>query len=96
MPRYDYECELCGRITEKTFHIADKPEEIRCPACGHTASSIITAPQSVRPDWKPYLEEHLGDEPIMIESRKHRREVMKKEGLEDEYHHKPGMPGQWV
>lgn len=95
MPLYDYECEECGRKYEEFFPVDSFPEYIRCE-CGKSARKIISKPQDIKPDWEPYWDENLGDEPVLVTSRQHRRELMKQKNLEDQYHRKPGMPGQWI
>ena len=94
MPIYEYECSTCELIQERHFSIAEKPEVITC-VCGAKAKSIISASANRR-EWDTYLDENLGDKPVMVESREHRKKLMKSRGLEDQYHHKRGMPGQWV
>lgn len=95
MPIYTYECDSCERETDHIYAINDKPEFIQCPLCNGVARSIISL-GSDRREWNSYWDENLGAEPVLVESREHRRELMKKAGLRDQYYHKPGMPGQWV
>ena len=95
MPIYTYECATCGVETDHIYPINDKPETIECPICDGVAESIISFTAN-RKEWNSYIDDNLGDNPVLIESREHRRELMKKAGLRDQYHHKPGMPGQWV
>ena len=97
MPIYEYECEHegCQAITEKIYSINEKPDFIQCSYCLNVARSIIGSGAN-RKEWNSYIDDNLGDEPVLVESREHRRELMKKAGLRDQYHHKPGMPGQWV
>lgn len=80
MPRYDYECQNCGFVEEKIFKIADKPDWTTCRECGGPAKSIIGGlrPAYVQGDFEPYYDESLD---TMIESKRHRREVMAREGL---------------
>lgn len=95
MPIYSYKCTECEKEIEKIFSIDEKPGLIECPDCGWPAKSIISYTVN-RKEWNSYVDDNLGDEPVLVESREHRRELMKKAGLRDQYHHKPGMPGQWV
>lgn len=95
MPIYEFECENCGAREEIISSIEDKPEIIGCKECYCNANSIISFTAN-RKEWNPYIDDNLGDEPVLVKSREHRRELMKKAGLRDQYHHKPGMPGQWV
>ena len=84
MPIYEYECPQCSKINEHFSTIANKPDRIWCPACGVGACKpIISRIASVRPDIEPYLDENLGDMPVVVEGRKHRRELMKSQGLEE-------------
>jgi len=46
MPRYDYECETCGRREEHVFSMASMPQTVDCP-CGQPAGRVIdTVPES--------------------------------------------------
>jgi len=95
MPIYEFECDSCKVITEKIYSINKKPELIQCPNCLDVARSIIGSGAD-RKEWNSYVDDNLGDNPVLVESREHRKELMKKAGLTDQYHHKPGMPGQWI
>ena len=94
MPIYEYECSKCGQLYERYFSIVGKPHTIGC-LCGFRAKAIISASANRR-EWSPYLDENLGDKPVMVDGREHRKKLMKAANLEDQYHHKRGMPGQWV
>lgn len=98
MPIYEYECKKCGHNEERVYNVDKKPEYLDCPKCRikRALVSIISVPQAMRPDWEPYWDENMGDKPVLVKSRQHRRELKKKRGLRDQYHRKPGMPGQWV
>ena len=76
MPLYDYECE-CGKITERFGKINET--NILCE-CGKQANRIISRP-SVICDLEPYLEENICDKPIWIKSKKHRKQLMKENGV---------------
>lgn len=95
MPIYEYECKDCSFHMDKIYAINEKPDFIECPSCLGIANSIISFTAN-RKEWNPYVDDNLGDNPVLVESREHRRELMEKAGLRDQYHHKPGMPGQWV
>lgn len=43
MPLYEYECQQCGRRTEKIQKFSD-PELTVCPHCGGTLERTLTAP----------------------------------------------------
>jgi putative FmdB family regulatory protein len=40
MPRYDYECPGCGRGTEVTCRMSERPETVLC-ACGGAMGNVI-------------------------------------------------------
>jgi hypothetical protein len=76
MPIYDLRCPD-GH--EKNDVWAKIDEVIKCE-CGKVMERLITAP-TIIPDWEPYLEENMGNEPVMIQSRQHYREELKKRDL---------------
>ena len=83
MPLYEYQCEDCKEITEEFKKVA---ECLVCPTCkcgGNTAKIISKA--NVHPDFEPYLDENIGDEPTWIKSKQHRKQVMKENGVTDGY-----------
>jgi len=41
---YVYECQSCGDVHERIYHVDDFPTTVECPECGSTARKIITAP----------------------------------------------------
>jgi len=83
MPIYEYECMLCEELTEFVCKIADKPSSIMCGSCGSLAKCIPSRLASVRPAWDAYLDENIADEPVMVKGRRHRQELMRREGLEE-------------
>lgn len=42
MPIYEYRCEACQRVSERTTTIAERPTEVECDHCGRLASRIIS------------------------------------------------------
>ena len=95
MPIYEYECEECGFQMEGIFPINKKPDNVPCIKCLGNAKSIISA-SADRKEWNPYIDENLGPEPVVVQSRAHRKKLMKKAGLVSGAQRKPGMPGQWI
>ena len=83
MPIYEYECQNCGELTEAIFSMKEDIPAITCPFCCSRARKIISRPQAVAPLWEEYWEENLGHEPVLIKGRRHRKEVMKANGLEE-------------
>jgi len=95
MPIYEYECKK-GHLTEEIFPITDFPEEITCPVCKSRSKKIISL--SVRRDISgyPYVEEHLGEVPVLVESPEHRKKLMKERGLREYRSNRlKGFPGSW-
>ena len=43
MPLYEYECQKCGRRTEKIEGV-DGPHLKKCPHCGGKVERLVTAP----------------------------------------------------
>ncbi len=43
MPLYEYECQKCGRRTEKIEGV-DGPHLRKCPHCGGKVERLVTAP----------------------------------------------------
>lgn len=43
MPLYEYECTECKEVTELFYSIKeDRPEEVRCEACGKVAKKFMS------------------------------------------------------
>lgn len=78
MPLYDYECKTCKNVEE---HYAKISEITRECGCGGEMKRLITTNFSAVSDLEPYLDPHIGKEPVWITSRKHRQQVMKREGV---------------
>lgn len=43
MPLYEYQCEACGKITERIQKFSDPPLE-SCPACGGRMKKLLSSP----------------------------------------------------
>lgn len=74
MPLYDYKCEECDKIQEHYKKIADSTHKCEC---GGIQNRTLTTQFYAQSDIEPYLDPHIGKEPMWIKSRQHRREVMK-------------------
>ena len=81
---YDYQCLKCGEITEAIRSVDERNNCPECEVCGGETKKIISA-YNVHGDLEPYLDEHIGREPVWIKSRKHREKVMKEEGVSEAY-----------
>lgn len=78
MPIYDYRCRKCSTVFEKFAGLDDKMHECEC---GGVADRIIATTYSVHGDLEPYWDENIGDKPVYIKSKKHRRRVLEDAGL---------------
>lgn len=81
MPLYDYECNDCAHRQMdiiKTY----EDKQIDCNVCPGTARRIVTVAHTFG-DFAPYIDEHIGPEPIYIKGKAHRREVMKQTGVQE-------------
>jgi putative FmdB family regulatory protein len=43
MPLYEYQCEACGKVTERIQKFSDPPMET-CPACGGLVKKLLSSP----------------------------------------------------
>lgn len=77
MPIYDYECQKCG-IKELWAKIDEL--NITCQNCGREMQRLIS-PTNIICDIQPYLDGHMGQNPVPIYSRQHKNEELKKRGL---------------
>lgn len=51
---YVYECQSCGHMQERVYHVDEYPMVVECQNCGATARKIITAPAiqcDAAPSW---------------------------------------------
>lgn len=82
---YDYECE-CGEIFDDFRPVEERHVSV-CPKCGKMAK-LLFRPLSLSAagqQFVPYVDEHLSPDgnPILVESRAQKRDLMKRQGLED-------------
>lgn len=80
MPMYDHECAE-GHITEKFVPFDDRV--IDCETCGAPSKRIVSFGKSARTVdiMTPYLEENLGDKPVMVQSKQHLAQLCKERGI---------------
>lgn len=83
MPLYEFECAACGEITEKVFTIQECLDMCLCDNCGHVAVKVISKPATIKPQWDEYFDENVSPNGTIIRGRRHRKELMKQQGLED-------------
>jgi len=69
---------------ERVLAMARYNDPQNCDACGSDLQRLISAP-GINPDWEPYLEENMGQEPVLIESRQHYKQELQKRGLHNRW-----------
>lgn len=87
MPIYDFHCQHCGKTLGDVWAKID--EQTRQCGCGAVMERMIGATRS-NPDWQPYQDEHLVPQhhhgpPTVVKSRQHRKELMHRLGLVDQW-----------
>lgn len=75
MPLYEYQCKTCGKKAEKYNRIADHKKGPDC--CGVMMKQILSKAH-VHGDFEPYVDENLTDHPVVVKSKQHRKELMRK------------------
>ena len=81
MPIYDYECPNCGKVMDVWAHIDDQE---KLHFCGNWMKRLISL-ANINPDFQPYLDENLGQDPVYVKSRQHRKQLMSERGLVDKH-----------
>ncbi len=72
MPNYTFQCYMCDNIWEVNVPIAERHDQ-RCASCGGRGIQQIEMPM-VNFDIKPFVQEHLDEKPVRINSRQDLRE----------------------
>lgn len=81
MPLYSYRCQSCKAVTDAFRRIAERDDCPECSECDGDTKKIIST-YSVHSDFAPYYDENLETH---IESKQHRKKVMKEKGLVEAY-----------
>lgn len=77
-PIYDFKCGKCETVKERYAKIEERVTDCDC---GGKMKRLITTRYYAQGDIKPYLDEHLTDRPVWVESRQHRKKLMKQYGV---------------
>ena len=77
-PLYDLRCG-CG--LEEIDVLLGINEEHKCK-CGETMRRVLGNYAVIR-DLKPYLDENLTSKPVLVKSKKHRKELMREYGVSE-------------
>ena len=74
MPVYQYKCKTCNKVFDAYATIEDR-YKVKCNCGGDVEIMIVTRSAHV---WKPYWEENITHQPVLVESKKHLKELCKK------------------
>jgi len=80
---YDYKCDECGKKFE-ALNMVNNRHYATCPKCGGRADmkfSVNGLTKSIQ-IFKPYLDYNIDSNPIFIETRQQKRDLLKKNNLE--------------
>jgi hypothetical protein len=75
-PLYSFRCE-CGKTEDAYRKVEDRNNFPEC----HGPMKRIIGNYNVVPDLEPYIDEHLGDKPLWVKSKQHRKKLMKEHGV---------------
>lgn len=81
MPTYQFACEVCKKDEEVFMRLAD----YKAPDCCGQKMKQVLGNYHVVKDIEPYLDENLGDQPVYVKSKKHRKQLMKEHGVMEKY-----------
>lgn len=80
MPIYHLKCKKCNKLFDVFAKIKDI-DKIKCK-CGGDAEVWFGGLGSVSIQvWKPYWEENICHQPVLVESKKHLKELCDKHGV---------------
>lgn len=80
MPFYDFRCKQCGKEEEVFMKFEDWKRPL---CCGDEMTQVYS--HRVNPDLEPYLDPNLGEKPVYVKSKRHRRKLMKEAGVVERY-----------
>ena len=77
MPVYQVKCKKCNKIFDKYAKI-DNTGTIKCKCGGDVEVWFGGLKSFANHVWIPYLEENITHQPVMVESKKHLKELCDK------------------
>lgn len=80
MPIYQHRCSVCSKEVEEYRKLDDYDKHPLC--CGQPMPKFFTG-HSVIPDLEPYIDEHLADRPVLVKSKKHKKQLMKEHNVRE-------------
>ena len=78
MPIYEYACKKCGKREEKINTISCHASGPIC--CDETMRQVYGS-YYVHSDFKPYVDHNMGEKPVVVKSKQHRKQLMKKHNV---------------
>ena len=79
MPIYDFSCPAHGTMFDIYAEINER--EKQCPLCDSVMTRLFPLSVNISPDIQPYIDEHMGKDPVYVKSRKHKKQLLKERGL---------------
>lgn len=84
MPIYTSRCVSCGHEQDYFSSVVLRNEAPACERCSAAMEKIISC-YSVIGDLEPYIDENIASQPTLVKSKKHRRQLMKANGVSEIY-----------
>lgn len=81
MPTYDFFCQQCSKQEEIFMKLAD----YKAPECCGQKMKQVIGNYHVVGDLEPYVDENIGNEPVLVKSKRHRRQLMKEHGVQEKF-----------
>lgn len=81
MPLYEYFCKECNKKTEEVFSYDEYKSSVQCWRCGGEAVRDFSKSSFSLQLFKPYVDEHMLSEPVLIESKSQKKRLLKEHGL---------------
>ena len=77
MPNYNVKCKRCDKEFVAFTRIEDR-NDIKCD-CGGSTKLVVKPGSGVAVHiWRPYLEENITHQPVMVNSKQHLKDLCKK------------------
>jgi len=76
MPLYHMKCKECGEVFDAYARIDDR-HEIKCSCGGDGIIWFGGIKSFANHIWRPYIEENICHQPVMVESKQHLKKLCK-------------------
>lgn len=81
MPTYDFVCLACRKEEEVFMKIAD----YQPPSCCGASMKQRIGGYGIIGDLEPYMDPNIGEVPVFVKSKKHRKQLMKEHGIQEKF-----------